>query len=286
MRKRCTNGLVALALVVTVSALPAAAAELPIDDFTSAASGTQLVVNMNVLQDTVGSTTKLDTGLMGVIGGDRQLTVSASAAPMGDFVVAGVLPLPVADLQYSSTPEADGAIELLYDANGAGLHRTLAFAKGIQVEVIQADDSAVGVSGMDITVEITDTANHIASATQTVTSMVVFGMPLILEYPFSSFIGVNPAQVFSIRVTMDPQQAGDACLGPIQTYGTPDIEMICNDGIDNNNNGLTDCADPDCDLIEPCLNHAPTLSTTMIAVAFGVLSLVGLFGVRRMRRHG
>lgn len=58
----------------------------------------------------------------------------------------------------------------------------------------------------------------------------------------------------------------------------------CSDGIDNNGNGLTDCADPDCANTPPCGPAAPTMSPRAILALVGVLGMVALFGLRRTRR--
>jgi len=55
--------------------------------------------------------------------------------------------------------------------------------------------------------------------------------------------------------------------------------------IDNDNNGLTDCADPACFGVPPCTAAAPLLSPTMLVVMALTLSLVGVLTVTRARRR-
>lgn len=62
--------------------------------------------------------------------------------------------------------------------------------------------------------------------------------------------------------------------------------QFCSDGIDNDNNGLTDCADPACFNVPPCTAAAPLLSPTLIVLLAATLSVVGLLSVTRARRKG
>jgi hypothetical protein len=58
----------------------------------------------------------------------------------------------------------------------------------------------------------------------------------------------------------------------------------CSDDFDNDQDGFTDCADPDCANIDPCGAVAPAVSppgTVLLAI---LLSLVGLIGLARARR--
>ena len=66
---------------------------------------------------------------------------------------------------------------------------------------------------------------------------------------------------------------------PENTFG-PDA---CRDGIDNDSNGLTDCADPSCRGTPPCVRPAPTLSWPALLACTLVLAGAGLWGIRRRR---
>lgn len=57
----------------------------------------------------------------------------------------------------------------------------------------------------------------------------------------------------------------------------------CSDHIDNDNDGLTDCADPDCARVPPCGAPAPTLSSGALLLLIVVLTTVGLLGHARRR---
>jgi len=265
---------------------PAAwAAEAVIDNFTDASALTTFVPDMNVLQGSVGSTVRNDTGLNEVIGGTRNLTVTATAIgfPGVDYVVSGVSLMPVNFFEYNSRPTANGSVTLLYNANGAGLGTDLAFAQGIQVVIREADLPAV-TPGMDVTVTLTDSNMVSASQTQTVLLPVMAMSPLLLDYPFSGFAGVDESDLFSIRIQVDPGEAGDMRLNLLGTFGTPLTETICDDGIDNNNDGFIDCRDKDCVTFPPCGLKAPALSPTAMIAAFALLSLIAFGAIRRMRR--
>lgn len=58
----------------------------------------------------------------------------------------------------------------------------------------------------------------------------------------------------------------------------------CLDGIDNDNNGFTDCDDPACVNSLLCFKPAPAASAPMTIVLAAVLGLIGLIGIRGMRR--
>lgn len=274
-------------VALVLSASSSFAAEAQVDAFIDASAQTALVVNTNVLQNTVGSTVRVDPNLNGVIGEVRELTVTADLISSGaDFVVSGVfVASPTGTLQYSSTSGADGSITLLYDRNGSGLNAFLEFAMGIRVQVLGADIPAVMLPGMDVTVTLTDGAMSPVSVTQTVTLPVMSMAPLDLDFPFSSFAGIDPASLFAIQVFVDPQQAGDMQLGPIQTFGTPLIENICDDGIDNNNNGFIDCADTGCIQFPGCAILAPAMSPVGTAAALALLAAIGAAAIVRTRRQ-
>jgi hypothetical protein len=266
------------------------AAEAAIDLFSSASATTQYVVDTNVKADVVGSVEAIDSGLSGVIGGVRDLTVTATALdfPMFDAVVSGVSAPPLHVLVYTTSSGADGSITLTYDRGGSGLNAFLAFATGIRVPIVGADLTCVN-PGLDVTVTLTDTFMQTAASTLTVLLPVTPGMPLNLDFPFTAFTGVDPSSLLRIQIAVDPQLSAfggcDLELAGVQTFGTPIHETICDDGIDNNNNGFTDCADVDCETFPGCPHPAPTLSTTGLGIALLVLSALGALALRRLRRR-
>ncbi|MEO8601609.1 MAG: hypothetical protein ABI629_03430 [bacterium] len=264
---------------------PVHAAERIIDGFSDATAQTIFIDNVNVLQATVGTTTRTDFGMAEVIGGVRQLTVGATALaiPGLDYVVAGVVLPPIDFFEYNSRAGADGYITLLYDSGGSGLNRSVAFAQGIRVTILEADGASVVVPGLDFTLTLSDGVTTVSS-TQTVTMPVTAMAPLSLDFLFTSFPGVDTTNLFSVSLTMDPQVAGDVRLATIETFGTPLLETVCNDGIDNNNNGFIDCRDQDCFASSECSTAAPAMSPLGIALALSMLALIGGLALRRMRQ--
>lgn len=283
-------GSVALAMGVALAvARSATAAEVTIDNFSQATNtafifGTQVEVDMTGQSKTVS-----DAGLTGTIGGVRQLTVTASSVTgsMSEQVVAGIDPIgPPIRLCYQATQMADGLVELVYDEGGSGLvPGDLHHAMGIEVDPIFADTASIPYS---IKVTLVDSGNNSGSSVQTgngnMGMLCSLDCPAML-FPFTDFPGVNPRQIRSITIQVDPSggagQAADFSLGPISTYGTPTVETICDDHEDNDNNGLTDCADPACARALNCIETAPLLSTGMISALIGMLGIVGFVGLGR-----
>ena len=288
--ERRVRGLAVAAAAILATAVRAGAAEEPIDLFSDASALTQYVEDTNVKQGTVGSTTPVDPNLSGVIGRVRQLTVTMTAAmvPGLDAVVAGVQ-FPLLQLfRYSSSAGADGEATLRYDRNGNGLNAMLAFAMGLQVTIVAADLTCV-TPGLDVTVTLTDSFLTTVSSTQTVLLPVSPAIPLALNYPFSAFAGIDPNSLFAIELTVDPQASAlggcDLQLAGVSTYGTPRNETICDDGIDNNNNGFIDCADVDCNTFPGCPHPVPALSPAALGTALMVIAGLGLIGILRRRRE-
>ena len=58
----------------------------------------------------------------------------------------------------------------------------------------------------------------------------------------------------------------------------------CSYGIDNDGDGLTDCADPDCANTPPCGPAAPAMSARMVVLLILTLSAVGVLGLLAQRR--
>jgi hypothetical protein len=58
----------------------------------------------------------------------------------------------------------------------------------------------------------------------------------------------------------------------------------CSDTLDNNGNGLIDCADPSCFAVLPCSSPAPALSPFMLSFVFLLLGAAGLYKLRDLRR--
>ncbi|HVN86404.1 MAG TPA: hypothetical protein VMW17_16340 [Candidatus Binatia bacterium] len=192
--------------------------------------GTCFITDTNVAQSVLGSTTVIDAPLADVLGGSRTLTVvadSLQSVTPPDLVVAGVVPL-VSFLEYDSTSQADGRVELRYNGQGAGLNLALTLHSGIRVIILDADDAAVNCEGgvlnctpgYEVTVTLTDAeeGGHVASATKNV---LLPGGPLALTFPVSDLSGLQGLQlnsIFSIRVAINPNTAGDLRLDRIEIF--------------------------------------------------------------------
>lgn len=284
LAKRC--GVVAVMLWASIAvSLRAAAVEVTIDDF-SDAQNTLLIPAVQLLQTTVGSQQQMDSGVTGVIGGVRKLTLTASEIddpnPMNpDNVNVGVVSL-FSRFAYISSAGADGDFVLLYDRAGFGLNAVLSHAQGIKIDIREADPAAVTPS-MKVIVTLNDGFTSVTASKTTDEVCIVFPcQPLLFSFS-GDFPGVSPKRIFSVEIAVDPGKAGDMRLGPIETYGTPDIETICDDGEDNDNNGFTDCADAACAKFIKCINSAPLLTPGMIGVLVALLGTVGVFGLARSR---
>jgi len=218
MRQAHRIGLAAAFLMLAVTAdVAEGAPPIVIDDFTSA-QNTIFITDANVGVFAPGSsTTATDTGLTDVIGGTRELTVSADNTPgflVGlDNVIVGVVPL-VGFLDYNSTAAAEGKAVLRYNGGGVGLNASLSPATGIRLVTLDADLAAVPIQ---VTLTLVDEANNSASASSTV---FIAGTTPHIDFPFASFPGVDPQAIFSIELTIDPTPSGaaDLRLDRIETY--------------------------------------------------------------------
>lgn len=107
----------------------------------------------------------------------------------------------------------------------------------------------------------TQTATHTATATGTATDTVTA----------TATVTQTPTASATVMPTFAPFE--DAA-GP----------QACNDGFDNDDNGLIDCADPACAGVAPCTRPAPAADSRTLAVALLVLAAIG--GLAMWRRRG
>lgn len=169
-----------------------------------------------------GSTTATDTGLSGVIGGARKLTVTANFLPLlsglfdpSDNVTAGAAVL--GDfLDYSSTFTAIGEVALHYDRNGLGLNLSVGGFDHFQLIVIDADPASVPY---DATVTVEDDWHNQASSTQTI-PFPEWG-PRTIAWPLANFSGVDLNAVRSITLVVAPNFAADMRLDLFEVAGPP-----------------------------------------------------------------
>jgi hypothetical protein len=139
-----------------------------------------------------------------------------------------------------------------------------------------------------VTVTLASGANS-ATAMQAVPNVMPLPTDLILDFAYSSFTGIDGvdlSNISSIRVLVDPSTAADLQIQRIATYGTPEMETACDDGLDDDNDGLVDCRDPDCvGYSRNCVALAPALSSAATVGLLGLLASIGGLGILRLRRR-
>jgi hypothetical protein len=232
--------------LASTTAVPAAA-DVSIDDFSQAnQTGVLLVADqINVPQ------TATDSGLSGVIGGVRQLTVEATALmdPMVDNA-GGKVDTAVPGVCYNSTSGAVGDFKLLYDMGGSGLGANFSPFLGIRFTPVFLD-AGVGSSPVSYTLTLTDGANN--SASQTInTTQSCFLDCADVRFLLSDFAGISLGSIFSVELKVSSDNAFDSILGPITLFGSTE--------------------------------HAPLLSPALIGLLVSILSVMGIASIARARR--
>jgi hypothetical protein len=109
-----------------------------------------------------------------------------------------------------------------------------------------------------------------------------------VQYRHFSWAAEAWAQTYYPTPTATPSQTATATVTRTGTpTRTPSLRedsagaAACADGIDNDNNGLTDCSDPACQAAPPCLHAAPTLSWGGIVAGLLLLALTGVSALAR-----
>ena len=271
MSVRRGAGWVAIALWGSIiGAVSAAVADVPIDDF-SQADKTGMLLLLNNASGPMPSTSATDLGLAGVIGGARQLTVSADGLiPLGQEVCAKVDTTVnpaqgTPGLSANSSFSGLGIFDLLYDAGGVGLDVDLSQFTGIRVRPNVVDP---GVGGAPVSYKLTlvDESSNSSSATITNAQSCFQPDPQLPcdehRFLFSDFSGISLQHIRSITLSITSDRspckdgdsecgAFDAIIGPITLFGTTE--------------------------------GAPLLSPGMIAMLVVALGAVGMVGMRRTR---
>jgi hypothetical protein len=258
MSLRRGAGWIAITLWVSVVAAVHAWADTPVDNL-SEANLTGIFVTLNTASGTNPSMSATDSGLGGVIGGVRRLTVSAvGLIPGGQEVSAkidtAVNPPITPGLCANSSFDGFGTFELLYDGGGGGLDADLSQFSGIRILPSIVD---VGVGPVPVSYKLTlvDEALNVASVGIDQMQS-CFENCNELRFFFSDFSGIGLRHIRSIALSISSDSAFDAIIGPILLFGAGSTEP------------------------------APLLSPSMIAVLVSVLGVVGFAGMRRSRREG
>ena len=64
-----------------------------------------------------------------------------------------------------------------------------------------------------------------------------------------------------------------------------DVQDGCNDGLDNDDDGATDCGDPDCVGVDPCVAPAPALGPMGLVAGAVTLLVIGGAALRMRQRE-
>ncbi len=133
-----------------------------------------------------------------------------------------------------------------------------------------------------LTATVTDTPTHTATVTETPThTATVTNTPtLTLTATETATLTPTLTQTPIGTPTVTPTQTPTRTPAPSEDSGGV---QFCSDGIDNDNNGLTDCADPACATVAPCSGAAPMMSPHMLLVLIGVLAGIGFVSLGRLR---
>jgi hypothetical protein len=199
---------------VLTLALATAAPALVIDDFADTAGST---LSTGIKQSTVGSKTVVDgPGLLGVIGGVRQVTLTATVTDLPGAEAVTVRVVRAGSLlSYGSSLGAAGQLQLAYDAGGAGLAANLSSATGLGVDIVTTDAAAmpcsVALTLSDGLRSVTLTKKATVNAAQTVSFSFIDR--------FSPVRTVNLRSIRSISLTLNPGKSGDLEIGGIRTIG-------------------------------------------------------------------
>jgi hypothetical protein len=74
-------------------------------------------------------------------------------------------------------------------------------------------------------------------------------------------------------------------LGAVPIEYETDVQDGCMDEIDNDQDGLIDCGDPDCVGVEPCVAPAPALGPLGLVAGAVTLLVIGGVALRTRRRE-
>lgn len=225
---------------LTVWVVPSLAYDVTIDTFGA-------FVNTGAIDSNFGvPNSASDTGLVGVLGGSRDLLVQTD--PLQLLVTSGVKLPGILDYMSIGT----GFSEVTYTGGTAGLGASIACAEAVEVVYFNADDAAQGLEGGGaVLIALTLTGG--ASVTQ---SQAVTGAAATLSFPLADFAGVDLQNLTSIALRIDGSNSdsADLAVDSIQAVG---------------------CEAP----------PAPAPSMGMVPLALSTLMLVGLgmLGMKRRR---
>lgn len=204
-RVACAAGLIMGTLGGAVTNHTASAAT--IDSFTGTQSGAPVSLTVTTAG---GMDVASETGVPGVIGGDRTTTLTGAMfdAPGIDSASASIYPS-AGFLDYESSVGATASVKLQY---GPGLAADFSSDDRIRIDLLDFD-YANGIP-MLVTVSLLEGLN----ASTFAQSLNASGPNPTFDFPFLSFPPVvNFAAIDSIEVSFAPGKAGDFRIGSITT---------------------------------------------------------------------
>lgn len=200
----------AAAGILSVSAFTGSAdAGTLIDDFTAVEGGSSWPINLT----NIGSQTVTESGL-NTIGGSRETYIEAINIDIPDVGFVDVNISAGAGLfGYASSPESQGFVSLLYDADGAGLNVDFSSKESIQMD-FELFDFANSIP-MPVTAILSDGVNS-ASRTVSLTSAGAQSAMFSLS-DFDDIAMLDLTSIHSIKFELNPGVATDFQINQIMT---------------------------------------------------------------------
>jgi hypothetical protein len=208
----------------------ALATPIIVDEFTAGTAD----LNITAATPTTQIATDLETGLTGVLGGSRNLTIQKVVGTAGSTRnVTGLVDSAVGELLYISGNGVIGSMTLRYDANGSGLNVALDQASDMfKLVFVEGDYSATRT----IPILMTLTASNGQAGTLSQT-LAVEQSPVSLEFAvadFSNLAGMNLSTnlLKSIQLDFSPTAtSADFTLGSIEIVPEPSTWALALVGI-------------------------------------------------------
>lgn len=206
-------------MLTIAAATSIASADFVIDDFSDVQEPSQ----WPVVRNTLGTTNITESGLIGVLGGVRESSITADflSTPGLDNATVTAAPTPAGVLDFASTSGAEGSLGLRYDGNGS-LTADLSSEISINLEFLFFD--LANTDPLTIEVTITDGGGDSRSGSAT---LIVDG-PQTVSLFIAAFVenGLGTTELTDIRsidFDFDGALATDFRIDYIVTVPTPAV---------------------------------------------------------------
>lgn len=209
---------------------PAVATTIVVDDFSAGTTD----LNITAAAPPTLTENQVETGLAGVLGGSRSVTIQKIVGSSGTSrnVNGAVDPIEQQFL-YSSGGGVIGNLTLGYDGNGGGLNASIVQAlDSFMIEFIEGDYSSTRT--IPVLMTITASNNQSGSLQQT---LAVSQAPVSLEFPVADFSNVNlmafsTNTLKSIQIRFSPTEtSADFTLGSVQIVPEPSTYAMALAGV-------------------------------------------------------